>query len=976
MNNYFWRLQPIPWRREGFACWSTIHASCKTIQGLAPSDKEKSPTEKSTPETLAASVCSSSTAFSAPFCYSGTWLRAQALDVIPQFRSSISADQAAVKSRRRKRPHALSALADIKTGLWQARCLDELRSRLLGASRRLQHLKRPSSRPSVKGCTAGSSYASEQAETLEEFRKLTPTLAAALRAASDRIQPVVNDVPTRQLLLTCCNLAQRRCCAPSLGAAVLEQLLVQRTPLYAHEAALGVKLSALLLQQHSRPTCSADITIPLEQAEIAQPASTTEEQRGCRPRLVGRRRSSFFRSPAAEKCLSSITFRPSPSRASLHFSRERLLLDADVHEQKALQKLCLLVAVRLLKVLLHNADLRKSLSVRTCVRTAEACALLATQRFQSETTVHSPETFAGAVNVGLSSATGPQLGRFTSGLSRTQNISLPEHVVISSDDLVSSAGEHLAGRALRECQLSFTCPVFKLSVAAAANFDAAAALAMAALWRCLQQSLAPRVATLLLSEAAARQQRDAGAEETPRNAEGWTDGLLGAAMIASARVAVAQTCSTREKLLLQLLSHLQRNTSQRPHLQLLCSQKVPLYKAGEEASQDSLGSLLPRLSHAAICRMSPSTLACVCRSLGSAGTRLSTRVIQFLFDAIRSTLFVHEKSEASAHDDSFRFNSELPSRHSNHEPYEIRSVAGATGPRRNGNDSPWLAARAHSYQALPSTAGVSASYGNWCTVLWASAKILKASCSPFRGSDPSLRLQRLLGRHVLVALIVNLAAAEPSSVAQVAEGLRLLLLIEMKASTCNQLHEEASTELRKPLLLRQRLFGHHELVSILQTLAGHFVQYRRSFRTLEVLILLRLFVQLDLLPSIGISLRPRGTSLTAVSTPSGTLTTSQMEAKCTVLPGLSVSRFLSCALGHQANPENVRALTPKIAECLRSQGKDVFADSEQEASQSLELFTQSLLRAIALKYPEELQRLPKALHQRAPKSGKYGENGS
>ncbi|CDJ68899.1 hypothetical protein, conserved [Eimeria necatrix] len=974
MNSYFSRLQPIPWRREGFACCPSIHASCKTIQGLAPSDKKKSPTEKSTAEALAASVCSSSTAFSAPLCYSGTWLRAQALEVIPQFRSSISADQAAVKSRRRKRPHALSALTDIKTGFWQVKCLDELRCRLLGASRRLQRLKRPSARPSVKGCTTGSSYASEQAETLQKFRKLTPTLAAALRAASDRIHPLVNDVPTRQLLLTCCNLAQRRCCPPSLGAAVLEQLLVQRTPLYAHEAALGVKLSALLLQQHSRPTCSADITIPLEQADIAQPASTTEEQRGFRQRLVVRRRSSFFRSPAAEKCVSSITFSPAPSRASLHFPPERLLLDAAVYEQRAMQKLCLLVAVRLLKALLHNANLRKSLSVRTCVRTAEACALLATQRFQSETTVQTPETFAGAVSIGLSSAAGPQLVRLTSGMNQTQNISLPEHVILSGESLASSAEGHLPGRALRECQLSFTSPVVKSSVAAAANFDAAVALAMAALWRCVQQSLAPRVATLLLSEAAARQQRDAGAEETPQNEQGWTDGLLGAAMIASARV--AQTCSTREKLLLQLLSHLQRSTCQRPNLQLLCLQTVPLHTTGEEASRDSLGSILPRLSSAAICRMSPSTLACVCRSLGSAGTRLSTRGIQFLFDAISSTFFVHNSRDASAHDDSFRFNSELQSIHPNHEPYEIQAVAGGTGPRRNENGSIWPTSRAHSYQALPSTSGISAFYGNWCTVLWASAKILKASFSSFQGSDPSLRLQRLLGRHVLAALLVNLAAAQPSSMAQVAEGLRLLLLLEMKAATCNRLHEEASTELRKPLLLRQRLFRLHELVSILQTLASHFVQHHRAFGTLEVLILLRLFVQLDLLPSIGISLRARRTCLTAESTANGTFTTSQMEAKYTVFPGLSVSRFLSCALGHQVNPKNVRAPMPTIGECLRSQEKDVFTGSEQEASQSLELFTQSLLRAMALKYPEELQRLPKALHQKAPKSGEHAENAS
>lgn len=252
-------------------------------------------------------------------------------------------------------------------------------------------------------------------------------------------------------------------------------------------------------------------------------------------------------------------------------------------------------------------------------------------------------------------------------------------------------------------------------------------------------------------------------------------------------------------------------------------------------------------------------------------------------------------------------------------------------------------------------------YGEWCVIFWAGAKILKTSnlppCDAFIGAS-----KRLLIDQLLAPLTANLPFAGPPDLGQMAEALRLLLLVDLKADAFEQKSASFPLDSWKPPLLRQSLLPASELVAVLQVIAKYLMLHSERLEAMELLCALRLFVQLDLLYCLDIETEAQKDNLAGVP---GVHCVVASEEGGLALPLVSVISFLRSALtrvlkaikkckfnSHSAS--NSRLHVPKLAgACHR----------ETEAT-SLQMFANSLLRSVTLKYPEEIQRLPQATRRR------------
>ncbi|CDI74308.1 hypothetical protein, conserved [Eimeria praecox] len=843
---------------------------------------------------------------------------------------------------------ASAAVAQARAALAVVRRLGGLRAHLQRTSVRLQRLQQQhqhqhQQHQQFANSTPKGGSALTFGALTDTACSLPPTLAAQLRAGVDCLQTAARVSPLRDLLLLCCDLTQLCCCPPSLGSEALHRLLqllqqVQRPQeppeLRAQEAALGLQLAALLVQQNA--------------AEVAA-AAGGQQTLSVLGSCIGRQQASIASAPASADASSSVDIPKEHSKSSLQ--EHHGAPEAGVREQGAMLQLSLLVSMQLLELLAHRKDMRRDLTLRTCVHTAQACALLASQEgimrymtLQQE----APEVFAAAVHLQLSSAfTAAHARRIAStalGLTSKQEAL---HALAESSSALLSQPSRVAISARSSDAAEVPCGASVPSgpfqqLRATADYDAASRLSAAALLRRIQQVLAPRLSALLLVEAARRRVLPgAGAQQQmPHEECGWTNRLLGAAM--SAAVRATPTYATRKKLVLLLLHRLkqQREQQQEQQQQAWSHGDGWLMAILQEICEVSAFHEQHRLalSNSKAVRMSPAALASVCRSLAVAGLSVNKGGLSFLFEQISISLFgctgfdempSHRipplAGEVEGGDDKDSRAADAPALATAAPFADGWSVAASTKPAANSCPAAASAAVAETVAA----------YGSWCTVFWATAKILKASCDSVQPSGSSdLKLQRLFVRKMLESLVENIAAAEPGEAAQIAEGLRLLLLLGLKAETHASRNKESWEERRRPLVLRQRLVRAELLLKAVQGITSHFVEHHERFGLVEVLNVLRLLVQLDLLQHMD-----------------GKLATEEAPAP--------YGQYLNLVRRQGF------ALQPVEDGCSKLRWPE--SGREGELSESLESFAQGLMLTIVLKYPEELQRLPKTLTKRVLK---------
>ncbi|CDI80625.1 hypothetical protein, conserved [Eimeria acervulina] len=950
---------------------------------------------------------------------------------------------------------ASAAVAHARAAVARVRRLGDLRAHVQRTAARLQRLQQQQQQQQQEQPLAAdstprreSSNSMPAAAAAAPYCPLPPPVAAQLQAAADCMQTAAKALPLHHLLLLCCDFAQLRCCSPSLGSAALQRLLLllqqQQQPqepagIRAQEAALGLQLAALLLQQsvaEGAAAAAAGVQQQQQQQQVLSGVCRDRQQLAAATDVLSADvSSSIFASfdelnnslerkrgaSTAVAAGAAAAAAPEPAPAAAAGA-------AAARVEGPLLRLSLSVSVQLLQLLACNKTLIRNLSLLSCVRTAQACVLLSTQEGISSSCMPlqqqqpAPEVFAAAASL--------------------QPFALraaAPYAPVAAAAVVDPACKNEALHAL-------TCPTTSLAsqphqgvrgppcgaptasgrtqqLHATANFGAANRLAAAALLRRMQQLLAPRVATLLLKEAAARK----GPPKTQLEEQGPHKGvnsLIGAAMAAA--VKAAPTHSTRKRLLLLLLRSLQQQQQQQQqqlqqHLQLqqqqLCGPDFDKEFSGvpatprqhsrrmQKAASAAAAAAAPPAAAAAATataaasrrgtgvQMSAASLAVICRSLAASGLSLDRGGLSFLLECIVASL----SSSASLKGEwSFRGlfgsregggSSKGSSKDSAAAAFSAAAAAAATplcstaaahahsatgschadaataAPATAASSCP--AAAAAGAVAAPAAAAVStafaeavAAYGSWCTVFWAAAKVLKASCVSVQPRDPLyLNLQKLLVQQLLLPLVATLAAAEPADAGQIAEGLRLLLLLDLKVAA-NASRSEGSWEARScPLLLRQRLLQVEQLLQAVQAIASHFMQHHARFSKIEVLNVLRMLVQLDLLPYIDGTITLQGDEYSSKSNAAS----SRTAARGASLSPISVSAFLRCALGQYLKLSRDQRFSAQSATGACSEQHRLRSGCELEASSSLDSFAQGLLLTVALKYPEDMQRLPKTL---------------
>ncbi|KAL8450641.1 hypothetical protein Emag_003124 [Eimeria magna] len=699
---------------------------------------------------------------------------------------------------------------------------------------------------------------------------------------------------TQQLLLLCEKLERMDCCTSSLKAAVLQRLIVRSSSLQPYEVALGLQVVALLMK-------------PSEPREVLG--------------VYGLR-------------------------------MEGAAATRDNHTD--IQQMCLAAATQLLGILAHNKVFRRKLSVRMLVRTAEACRLLSRQAHSEPELQGSPAMFAAAV------AAAASLGALQD--SESGSIAASSNVGGGNscrDHFVRVSAAHEDRLSLTACDRatmgSASCRLIKGAVESAAEKacavpggKVASQLIMAAWARRMRLSLAPRAAAVLLEEACARQQHEQGAAAHIDPA--WGVESVRTAMTTATSKFLTQP--TRLRLLKKLLLRL-RQLHHRP-LDLREGRHV---RAREDSETEGpYEEMMGSDSEAPTSRVNPVALASICHSLAISCVTFSSPQLHSVFRLIQASFSVDDGGVASARGPRDQRLLEQPSCSLANAVHVIHQDFPQKVPGSGSSDT------RDSTSGLPSRlqypCDVAAFYGEWATVLWAGARLLKtvASSSP---QDPVLFEGRLLlVGQLLPHLIERLCVAEPRNVGQIADALRLLLLVDAK--THGLTHESCM-----PLLLQQRLQPADKLLATVQALGRHLVQYIQAFGAVELLECLRLFLQLDLLHCLDAELEAK-----AFEVSSGAAAQKQIVMR---------GRLPLCATKHS------EAMTVSAAGVLRSalprlltltdpeyidpratfsfEGQSLQQNPKPQDTPLCGVYARSLLRSLMLKYPGEVLRLPKAIRQ-------------
>ncbi|KAL8442454.1 hypothetical protein Emed_007261 [Eimeria media] len=708
---------------------------------------------------------------------------------------------------------------------------------------------------------------------------LSPSEVASFRGVANGIAAQGGHLPTRQLLLFCEKLERMGCCTPSLKAAVLRRLISRSSSLQPYEVALGLQVVALLM-------------------------------RSSEPREVLEMYGLRMQDAAAT--------RDSP----------------DSH----IQELCLAAATQLLDILAHNEVLRRRLSVRMLVRTAEACGLLCKQAQSQPNPKGSPATFAAAAAAAasLGALHDGEAASVAAAMTVGGGDSCPGHFVQVSaahGDRLSLSSCDKAAMGSDSCELVEGAVQPDAEKACAVKEGKAGSQLLKAAWaRRIRLSLAPRAAAVLLEEACARQQHGQGASA-------HADPTWG---VESVRAAIATASSgflthpTRAKLLKKLLLRL----PQLQHRPLNPKDNRQVRAREHSETESCYGEIVGSGSEAATPRVTPIVLASVCHSLATSGIPFSSRQITSIFQLIKVSFPVD--------DEGLAFGKELSCSLAN----AVHGMHQASPQRVSGSRSSGL------ISCMQYTCDVAAFYGEWATVLWAGSRLLKtiASSAP---QDPILfEGQQLLVELLLPGLIERLSVAEPRNVGQIADALRVLLLADAKMHALTQ-------DPCMPLLLRQRLQPIDKLLTTLQALGRHLVEYSQAFGAVELLECLRLFVQLDLLYCLDVEL-----GVKACEVPSSA------EAQKHIVKLAPSTKINSNAMTTVSAAGILRSALPRLltlidSECMQMRGTSSFEGQRQRHQQSSKLqtlsscdvYARSLLRSLMLKYPNEVLRLPKAIRQ-------------
>ncbi|KAL8272926.1 hypothetical protein Esti_003157 [Eimeria stiedai] len=771
---------------------------------------------------------------------------------------------------------------------------------LLEAQRRLLHCAKRLQRSQAFLCIASQTQSLLKTEpTAASFQSVTtaacclpPTVLTSLREVANGVAAQCTDLPIRRLLLFCEKLERMDCCTPSLTAAVLQRLISRSAFLQPYEVALGLQVVALLMNPGG----------PREVLEVY----------GLRMQQAASTRNN--------------------------------------HPE--IQQMCLAAAAQLLDMLIHNEILRRKLSVRMLVRTAEACGRLFRQA-QNEPEPHgSPTMFAaaaaGAASLGaLQDGEGGSMAPSTAVGSGFSCLGFSVRVNARNGNrltLTNCDGATMGSGSCRLIEGALQPATQKAS--ALPEGKAAGRLLMAACARRIRLSLAPRAAALLLEEACARQQHEKAAA-AHRDLAWGVESVRAAMATASSG---SQTQPTRVRLLNKLLLRL-RQLQRRP----LDSREGRQVEAREKSeTEDSYEEQVGCDTEASTLGVAPIALASVCHSLATSGITFSTRQLDFIFRLIQASLPVDDGGVAST---TGLRNQQLVQHTICSLANEVHAVRQASSQAASGSgssgtrNSPSLPAR------LQYPCKFAAFYGEWTTVLWAGARLLKTVASPSAQDSILIGGHQLLAGQLLPRLVERLSVAEPRDVGQIADALRLLLLVDAKTHAFTQ-------DSHMPLLLRQKLQPVDRLLAMLQALGRHLVQHSQTFGAVEILECLRLFVQLDLLYCLDVELEGKACKVppsagaqkqtmerggpALFATKHSAMVVSATGVLCSALP-----RLLTL-VGHEFT-------VPRATSDF--EGQSLQQNPKHYASPSRDVYARNLLRSLTLKYPGELLRLPKAIRR-------------
>lgn len=848
----------------------------------------------------------------------------------------------------------------------EIRRLHETRRQLIRRATRLQRVHSGFGVSTKGECFLKSCSNSGFVDALDRpYCSLPLTVISSLRATADRIAAIDDNVSIRQKLLFCHDLSKLGCCTLPLAASVLKQLLEKAFSLQLSDVALGVQVVASLLKQpglweiYQESTSSSSIIATHRRKR----ALASHDQLRLADMTVGRRRriaaavhaADGLASPAcADQCCHS------PKSDVLLQSRQ-LVVPAG-RDEEVMQKLCLITVTRLLEILASSGSIRKKIPVQTCVRTADACAQMAKERPSTSEPPGSPATFVAALTtashelsllLGRYDSIGRESGHYlTGGVTAASPKGKPWSVdaTFATDEEAPSAR-----RGRPPDRTSRVAGVAQVSTVHVAGSDGGAGVVMAALWRRIQQSLAPRVAVLLLREACSH--KFSSDSEQLLAGHGWSGAWVGIAMSAAATGAPTQ--STRRKLLLKLFRRLQTCLFRVPQQQQLgaCASGA-MAAAGRLQTAASYDDQLVRNRPSEV-GIAPSSLAAVCRSLASSGVSIGEPELALLFGAICESL--HTNANTLTSYDGLEEFIKSPPDEPDLEPGSL-AVDHTHLQHASSEHGSETSVAVSSKPASDCLSVFSAFYKEWCIVLWAGAKILKASVASLSPEESAvLAAKVVLVRQLLTELVARLPAAEPQDVAKICEALRLLLLLE-GAEASSRPTIAALRASWKPLLLRQRLLPANELTWMLQTLGRHFVQHSDCFESLEILEVLRLFVQLDLLYYLNIQAGARTKCANAMDMEAQGQCHGEKQVPCSgkereVVQEVTHVGFLRCALlrlfeliNSQRNDVALPARTCRYQNIARDQMLQQCAVSSD--------FTLSVLRSVALRYPDDVQRLP------------------
>ncbi|KAL8426934.1 hypothetical protein Efla_006018 [Eimeria flavescens] len=733
--------------------------------------------------------------------------------------SALSAAQEAAVLRLRGPPAADATLSQTWRVLAEVRRLHEMRRQVINRAKRLHRCEAALRLASNKSFTRGSGSALARIGVLDDAACYLPvTVALALRAAADRLSIQVDALPSRQLLLLCENLAKVDCCLPSLMTALLERLIAQASCLQAYDVALGLQVIVLLLRQSEH-----------RHAPASPAASAEELYKISQQKHEGQEHEDLYISEAGTAA-------------------------ASVGPDLQLQQLCLVAATRLLEVLTSNADVRRSLSVRMAVRTAEACTRLAKHSWVQSKPPNLSANFAAAVVGGPSTGVPPRSRehsiRATSrGCLESSNGSFAK---IAGEKRPSLADSISSSAEMATCEPAAAGIVQRAhapKTVTVSNVDSAGQVLRAALALRIRQSLAPRAASLLLKEACAVQQHQEG--RSTQCALHWTLDSVGAAMAAATSGGLTQATSAR--LLRQLFQRLRRSQLRKMHHQPVRFRQLEALATDEDqralvAKGDKLGFG----PHAATLGLTPVILASICHSLATSGFKLEKTQLSFLLSLIQASFKEDIGKEILPISDI----KELPSDHPDgHIRGEDCTVSRSVSPNMRWGIGSSRASPETSSQTSPPSypCKVAAFYKEWCLVLWACAKLLKSAASYCPQENYAiLKVQEWLIEDMLAKLVELLPVADPHDVGQIAAGLRLLLLVSIKRQANIKPSDPLFSNSQSPLVLRQSCYPVSKLLFVLQSIGKHLMQHSEDFGLLELLECLRLFVHLDLLHYLDI----------------------------------------------------------------------------------------------------------------------------